>query len=65
VIDPSVDADEEDNEPAYRGFATQGAPTHRAGQAFHYMGFDGERMVVNEDWAAKCEPCPALLQSSN
>ena len=31
----------------------EGAPTHRGGQSFQLMSFDGEHAVVNASWAAK------------
>lgn len=45
----------------FRSFAVEVAPTHRAGQEFQTLSFDGERMIVNKQWATKCESYLTLL----
>jgi hypothetical protein len=69
VEPPADDNDDDDNDDnndnnggtIYRSFVTEVAPTHKAGQSFQCLSFDGERAVVNKGWAAKCEPHPTPL----
>jgi len=42
-----------DTDPVFESYAPKMVKTIKVGQAFHSIGFDGERRVVNAHWATK------------